>query len=127
MKKSLCFLLIILLIVFFTFGLTACGKDVDFTVKFIVDGEVYSTISTAGNETITMPDNPVKEGHIFDGWYWDENIWQMPFTANSLLDAPLSSDMSIYAKWNTPESLQGAEIGITSFAKTGENEYSNAY
>ena len=28
------------------------------------------------------------------------DVWEKPFTANSLLDTPLSSDMSVYAKWS---------------------------
>ncbi len=79
--------------------LASCGS-VEFKVNFIVDGENYAIINTNGGETIKMPDNPTKEGYTFDGWYWDKDTWQKPFTANSLLDAPLSSDMSVYAKWN---------------------------
>ena len=50
-----------------------------------------------------MPNDPEKEGYIFDGWYWDNNVWSKPFTANSLLDAPFSSNMSVYAKWTAIE------------------------
>ena len=82
--------------------LVACASQpVKFQLKFVVDGETYATIDTAGNETITMPQNPEKEGDEFDGWYWDKDTWQKPFTANSLLDAPLSSDMNVYAKWKS--------------------------
>ena len=80
------------------FGLSACGK-VDFKVNFVVDGEVYATLNTNGEEVIKMPENPTKDDYVFDGWYWDKDTWQTPFTANSLLDAPLSSDMNVYAKF----------------------------
>ncbi|MBQ4269018.1 MAG: leucine-rich repeat protein, partial [Clostridia bacterium] len=80
------------------FGFSACNK-VEFKVNFVVDGAVYATIDTNGKEIIKMPENPEKDDYTFDGWYWDENTWQTPFTANSLLDAPLSSDMSVYCKW----------------------------
>ena len=80
------------------FGLSACGK-VEFKVNFVVDGEVYATLNTNGEEMIKMPENPTKDDYVFDGWYWDKDTWQTPFTANSLLDAPLSSDMSVYAKF----------------------------
>ncbi len=101
----------------------ACGK-VEFKVNFVVDDEIYATINTNGEEVIKMPTDPTKEGYIFDGWYWDNNDWQNPFTANSLLDAPLSSDMSVYAKWATPDSLQGTEISIKDFESLSGDKYS---
>ena len=76
----------------------SCG--VQFNINFMVEGEVYATVITGGNEIIAMPQNPTKADHNFDGWYWDEGSWQTPFTANSLLDAPLSSDMRVYAKFS---------------------------
>ena len=79
---------------------TACGESpVSFKINFVVDSEVVKTIDTAGSETITLPENPIKDGYAFDGWFWDKDVWEKPFTANSLLDAPLSSDMSVYAKF----------------------------
>ena len=97
-KKFLTFILTITAMLTCIFGLTACNK-VEFKVNFIVDGEIYSTLNTNGEEIIKMPENPTKEGYTFDGWFWDKDTWQTPFTANSLLDAPLSSDMSVYCKW----------------------------
>ena len=91
--------LILLLAVILCLGLLACNKPVEFNINFIVDGSLYDTVSTTNKENITMPKNPAKEGYAFDGWYWDNGKWEKPFTVNSLLDAPLSSDMSVYAKW----------------------------
>lgn len=86
----------------------ACG-NVEFKVNFIVDGAVYSTLSTSGKEIIKMPENPTKDGYTFGGWFWDKDVWEKPFTANSLLDAPLSSDMSVYAKFNANHTHSYAE------------------
>ena len=98
MKKLLITFLSVLMLVACAIGIAACAK-VEFKLSFIVDGEVYASIDTSGDEVITMPDEPKKEDYIFDGWYWDKDTWQRPFTANSLLDEPISSDMSVYAKW----------------------------
>lgn len=87
----------------FMFGLSACANDLSFKLNFIVDDAIYATIDTSGDETIVLPGNPTKENSTFDGWYWDKDTWQKPFTANSLLDAPLSSDMSVYGKWKNEE------------------------
>ena len=111
MKKITPIVIVFMLI--FIFLLPSCEK-VDFKVNFIVDDEVYATVNTSGKEAISIPQNPSKDGYTFDGWYWDKSDWKKPFTANSLLDEPLSSDMNVYAKWrkvkNEPESPPIQEI-----------------
>ena len=77
------------------------GSGTVYSINFIADGAVYAKISTKGKEVIKLPDNPEKEGYIFDGWYWDNEVYEKPFTANSLLDTPLLIDMYVYAK-STP-------------------------
>ena len=115
--KKLILILTIFLLTIISFYLVSCNATVEFNVNFVVDGKIYSTLSTSGEEIISIPENPKKEGCTFIGWYWDEGSWQRPFTANSLLNEPLSSDMSVYAKWDelinetepTPE-LSGVDI-----------------
>ena len=99
-KRFLTFILTIATMLMCIFGFSACGGNVEFAINFVVENEVYATVSTSGNEVISIPENPTKDDYTFDGWYWDENVWEKPFTANSLLDAPLSSDMKVYAKFN---------------------------
>ena len=76
-------------------------SNIKFKVEFIVDGEVYKTVSTKDKSEINIPKNPEKEGFEFDGWFLDEGKWKDPFTANSLLDAPISDDMvvKVYARF----------------------------
>ena len=101
MKKTLLKVLIFCLTscsILFVF--TACGESsISFKLNFIADNEIVKTIDTTGNEKISLPENPAKDGYTFGGWFWDKDVWEKPFTANSLLDAPLSSDMSVYAKF----------------------------
>ena len=99
MRKFMRLLTVFAFIFLLFCGLAACGQDVNFTINFMVDEEIYASVSTAGAATIKMPPNPTKDGYVFDGWYWDNGTWQNPFTANSLLNAPLSDDMSVYAKF----------------------------
>lgn len=98
MKKLSKYALFLLLTLIAAVSFAACGK-VDFKVNFVVDGEIWHTINTNGSEIIIMPDNPTKEGYEFDGWFWDKDTWERDFTANSLLNEPLSGDMSVYVKW----------------------------
>lgn len=121
MKKKTLLTLTVAMCIFFTMGLGACSK-VEFSVDFIVEENVYAAINTNGKEVIRMPENPTKEGYMFDGWYWDNGVWQKPFTANSLLDAPLSSNMRVYAKFilNTVSgvSFEGLETVYDGTEKT---------
>ena len=106
-RRFLTLILTLTVMLMCIFGLTACGdKEISFKLNFVVDETVYATIDTSGDEVIALPENPKKENHSFDGWYWDKDTWQTPFTANSLLDAPLSSDMSVYAKFSL-NTIQG--------------------
>ena len=109
MKKTLKLFVFLLLIVFAVAVLvSACATTVVFKIGFDVDGEIIKTIDTNGTEVVKMPEDPVKEGYTFDGWYWDKDSWEKPFTANSLLDAPLSSNMTVYAKWKAK--MQGIRV-----------------
>ena len=113
MKKNLqkIFVTIVCLLVSL-FCITACEKSkVEFKVNFVVNGEIYATLNTSGEEIIKMPENPTKDDYEFDGWYWDKDTWQTPFTANSLLDAPLSSDMNVYCKWK-PKTVHVSGISL---------------
>ena len=47
-----------------------------YDVTFVVDGEVYQTVRMNYGETITLPEEPTKEGHTFSGW--DEIPETMP-------------------------------------------------
>lgn len=104
-KRTLLGLLTILVLsIVAAFSFTACSTRVkNVNLNFIVDGQTVSTIETSGKEVVAIPNNPEKEGYTFDGWYWDKGTWQQPFTANSLLNAPISSDMSVYAHFDIVE------------------------
>ena len=117
------FLLLILALCLAVAVFAACDKkQINFKLNFVVDGEVYATVDTAGSEAISMPQNPSKEGKVFDGWYWDKDTWQKPFTANSLLDTPLSSDMNVYAKWSDANDTQMKGTELRSQTLTIEND-----
>lgn len=126
-------LLVIFMLVVEIGTLVSCGPEPEeFEILFNVDGENYATIITPGTETIQIPENPSKDGYTFDGWYWDKDVWSKPFTANSLLDAPISSDMSVYAKFTPiPYSISyemdgGAHNNPATYTIESSFEFANA-
>ena len=100
MKRLLKIFAILILLCAILCTFTACGEK---EINFVVDGEVYATIKTAGKETISMPETPQKDGYVFDGWYYDEGVWQEKFTANSLVDTALKDNVTLYAKFTKSE------------------------
>ena len=96
-SKAIMFLLTLALCI----GLSSCVK-MEAKVIFMNGETVYSTVSTNGKQAITIPKNPEKDGFKFDGWYLDKNVWDEPFTANSILNVPISDNMEliVYAKFD---------------------------
>ena len=126
-KSGVAIAVILVAAMLLTFAFAAC--QVQYQLKFVVDGEVYHTIDTNGEEAVTLPANPTKDGYIFDGWYWDEDIWAQPFTAESLLTVKLTGNMSVYAKWVSSDNTGCAIIDsgdMTMDGKTLSIELPNA-
>ena len=54
-------------------------------------------------ETITEPfilPTPIKEGYIFDGWYWDADFSGTPVT-----QLEIGANGTVYAKWNSQSGI----------------------
>lgn len=87
-------------IVIFALLLFSCsGIDLSNKVIFVVDGETYATIELDESNLLTLPDDPAKEGHIFEGWYWDKNEWDIPFYEDDIPESFMTRDMKVYARW----------------------------
>lgn len=93
--------IMLLLTLVLCIGLSSCVK-MEVKIIFMNGETVCSAVSTNGNQAVTIPKNPEKDGFKFDGWYLDENVWNEPFTANSILNMPISDNMEliVYAKFD---------------------------
>ncbi len=70
-------------------------------VSFYVDGEEYHSARVgryAGS--VTLPDAPIKQGHVFDGWFFDEGVWQDPYTQTTFKDKKMDATVKLYARWH---------------------------
>lgn len=73
--------------------------DQIYTVSFNSNGgSTIEDVIQVENSLVTEPDDPTKEGYLFVAWYSDISL-------NSVYDfnTPLSSDMTLYAKWSLIE------------------------
>ncbi len=102
------------------FGLIACGDpsastpptSVPHTITFEVEGEIYHSIETKGNETLVLPENPKKSKYTFGGWFFDNETFANEFTAESYADKALPANTTVYAQFiiNTENTEEGIFI-----------------
>lgn len=102
-----------------TLALTSCGGVKNITVVFYVEGDEYHRCGFDGTSALMFPNDPKKEGYTFKGWFWDEGIWQKPFTMSSLADVPLTSDIPAYAYFQDNNGPTEADTFHLSFNTMG--------
>ncbi|HKL94729.1 MAG TPA: leucine-rich repeat protein, partial [Clostridia bacterium] len=100
MKKRI-FILTLILSLFLILTLTGCDKSspVNFTINFDSQGGSYvPPIDFSNDKTTTFipPANPVKEGYIFGGWYFDLN-YEKEFIEQTFSIG--EGSITLYAKW----------------------------
>jgi uncharacterized repeat protein (TIGR02543 family) len=74
-------------------GRLATSDQTTYTVTFDSNGgsSIGSQLVPEGHKAL-MPDNPVKEGYTFDGWYLDDVPWVF-------VGYPVTGDMTLHATW----------------------------
>lgn len=51
----------------------------EYDISFWNEGSLYHKLTTAGNEVLTLPDEPERTGYTFTGWFFDETAQTQPF------------------------------------------------
>lgn len=74
--------------------LVACGNTNEIVVSFDTNGgtEIASVYLTDGR--LTLPEEPLMEGHTFDGWFLDED-----FLSDFSVEDDIIDDLTLHAKW----------------------------
>ncbi len=93
-----------------------------YTVTFnSKEGTKVDAIKVKKGNTITLPASPTKAGSTFGGWFTDDNTFKNQFDAK----APITADITLYAKWDVPEhtvtfdSRGGSEVKAVKVKKGG--------
>lgn len=74
--------------------LSGCGKEKEFTVTFNSDGGSQIETQTVGeNDKVVKPENPTRDGYLFDGWYIGEEEYDF--------NSEVTEDITLTAKWYT--------------------------
>ena len=102
MKKHFIALLSMMMCFVLSVGIfTACDTETEvpkkYTISFYDGDELVDTIETYGNEEISMPAAPKKEGFTFKGWFSDKGIWKDELTKDTFVGQVLTEDVNVYA------------------------------
>lgn len=108
-KKILSFLLVLVM----TVCLVACGAKVDESIKVNFNtngGNEIGSVEVKADDVANfkLPENPVKEGYVFKGWYIDAEFKN----AYEKVDIT-KGELTLYAKWEvakTPEEMNAEEL-----------------
>ena len=77
-------------------------QNVYYTVTFDTQGgSEIDSIRVRRNGTAAMPETPVREGYVFDGWYTDKEC-----TETYDFRTPVTTNITLYAKWIEESSEQ---------------------
>ena len=118
MKKHLIALLSMMMCFVLSVGIfTACDTETEvpkkYTISFYDGDELVDTIETYGNEEISMPAAPKKEGFTFKGWFSDKGIWKDELTKDTFVGQVLTEDVNVYAYYLENETPVASEYTIT--------------
>lgn len=118
MKKHFIALLSMMMCFVLSVGIfTACDTETEvpkkYTISFYDGDELVDTIETYGNEEISMPAAPTKEGFTFKGWFSDKGIWKDELTKDTFVGQVLTEDVNVYAYYLENETPVASEYTIT--------------
>ena len=86
-----------------------------YTVRFESNwGSFVSDRKVTKNGILAKPENPVRKGYIFGGWYTDAGL-----TAAYDFNTRVNSNFTLYAKWTEEK----ADVWANPFADVSENEW----
>ena len=96
------------------FLLTGCFFNKKYTITFKTNGgSTVDNITVRSGNTITEPEEPTKEGYIFDGWYLDGEEFNF--------DTEISEDMTLVAKWSSVDVVEGEDETSTTTTTTTQS------
>lgn len=120
MKKLATTIIAMLFIVLCVFILSACSDAINMEIEFIVDGKVYASATMGTDGEIDIPTAPEKEGYAFEGWYWDEGVWNKPLENTEIAKTLMSKDRTVYAKWKESKHVHSVSAWIEDSAPSCE-------
>ncbi len=94
--------LLMVMSMLFLIILSACKetRSENFKIHFDTSGgPLIESITYNGKDSYPFPNDPTKEGYIFDGWYFDNDSFEDSYSEDKLINKKIKSDVTLYAKW----------------------------
>ena len=78
-------------------------KASKYDITFICDTNyLVDNITVSKNDTITKPEDPVKENHRFVGWYYNGELYDF--------NSKVTSDIKLEARWEKIQKVSGVKL-----------------
>ena len=106
-KRNLVICVIILLLIILSLFLIFSKKE--YVVTFDTDGgNEIASVKVKENDKVKEPENPIKEGFTFTGWYYNEELYNF--------DTPVKQDITLKANWEENVEIEGIELNLTTLS-----------
>ena len=109
MKKLL---LVVFIFVLTSITLVACSDKVKVTFDSAGGSAVQSQTLEKG-ATVEKPDDPAKDGYVFEGWYFENKKWNFD-------EMKIGEDITLYARW-TPLIIRNIKYELNGGVNHPEN------
>ena len=130
MKKSKLLIIVLAVLIVFSFILTACNKKsnnsntksyTSYQVTFDLDGGKGTETAQSSTATgkVTKPNNPTKSNYIFDNWYTSKT-----YSTAFDFDDIITKDITVYAKWNN--AFEQIKVSVYIDGKISETVYTDS-
>ncbi len=97
------------------------GEKLTVTFVYNVD-EMNTAVEVGIGQKVTRPDDPVKEGLIFNGWYEDSEFSKQFDFNTAILD-----DTVLYAKWSVRVTVTAVPSGAARFFTDDESNATDTF
>jgi len=94
---------LIILLIFIVIMLILLLNRKTYTITFDSNGgSLVAAVSVRKNDTVPKPEDPTREGYVFAGWYYKDELYDF--------NTPVTCDMELEAKWAIKGGVSGVKL-----------------
>lgn len=97
-------------------------ENQEHNIIFKIDGAIHKNL-IVGEDELILPDDPVKEGYNFDGWFLDEVTFSNQFDILRYSEENMDSDIIVFGKWSTSNNVSTETYTVNYMMDISEEYY----